>query len=187
VLFRPWRVGEPRPHRAPDRERAARRDDLLGQGLRHRRAQVTASKPSRAAPLTLRPLEDALHALGLAVNTGDARARICFATERLRTLGEAVAGLSGLGRQDPAAAARTRSSATHRPAKLVSRRTTSTARCSSRLFGASPTGIRRTPATFSVAAACEACEVARWPRTSAKPSIRCAKDSARHAARGGAG
>ena len=45
--------------------------------------------------MTLRPLEDALHALGLAVNTATLGLHL-FATERLRTLGEAVADLSGL-------------------------------------------------------------------------------------------
>lgn len=45
--------------------------------------------------LTLRPLEDALHALGLAVNTATLGLHL-FATERLRTLGEAVTDLSGL-------------------------------------------------------------------------------------------
>ncbi|MBK6600592.1 MAG: hypothetical protein IPG28_03285, partial [Betaproteobacteria bacterium] len=62
--------GDPKPrhHRAPDRERAAWRDDLLGQGVRNRRAEVATR--SRAGPNPgLRPLEDALHALGLSVNT----------------------------------------------------------------------------------------------------------------------
>ena len=45
--------------------------------------------------LTLRPLEDVLHALGLAVNTATLGLHL-FATERLRTLGEAVTDLSGL-------------------------------------------------------------------------------------------
>ncbi len=45
--------------------------------------------------LTLRPLEDALHGLGLSVNTATLGLQL-FATERLRTLGEAVAELSGL-------------------------------------------------------------------------------------------
>jgi len=46
-------------------------------------------------PLTLRPLEDALYSLGLAVNTATLGLYL-FATERLRTLGEAVVGLKGL-------------------------------------------------------------------------------------------
>jgi ParB family protein of integrating conjugative element (PFGI_1 class) len=45
--------------------------------------------------LTLRPLEDALHAIGLSVNTATLGHHL-FATERLRTLGEAVTDLSGL-------------------------------------------------------------------------------------------
>ena len=45
--------------------------------------------------LALRPLEDALHAVGLAVNTATLGLYL-FACERLRTLGEAVVGLAGL-------------------------------------------------------------------------------------------
>lgn len=45
--------------------------------------------------LTLRPLEDVLHALGLSVNTATLGLYM-FATQRLHTLGEAVAGLAGL-------------------------------------------------------------------------------------------
>ena len=45
--------------------------------------------------LTLRPLEDALHGLGLAVNTATLGLYL-FATERLLTLGQAVVGLAGL-------------------------------------------------------------------------------------------
>ena len=46
-------------------------------------------------PLALRGLEDALHGAGLAVNTATLGLYI-FATERLRTLGEAVTDLAGL-------------------------------------------------------------------------------------------
>jgi ParB family protein of integrating conjugative element (PFGI_1 class) len=46
-------------------------------------------------PLTLRTLEDALYAAGLEVNTATLGLYL-FATERLRTLGEAVVGLKGL-------------------------------------------------------------------------------------------
>jgi ParB family protein of integrating conjugative element (PFGI_1 class) len=45
--------------------------------------------------LTLRPLEDALHAIGISVNTATL-GLFLFATERLRTLGEAVIGITGL-------------------------------------------------------------------------------------------
>ncbi len=45
--------------------------------------------------LSLRPLEDALHGLGLSVNTATL-AHYLFAFERLRTLGDAVPSLSGL-------------------------------------------------------------------------------------------
>ena len=46
-------------------------------------------------PLALRPLEDALYAVGLAVNTATLGLYL-FATQRLCTLGEAVVGLKGL-------------------------------------------------------------------------------------------
>jgi ParB family protein of integrating conjugative element (PFGI_1 class) len=46
-------------------------------------------------PLALRGLEDALHGAGLAVNTATLGLYL-FATERLRTLGEAVTDLAGL-------------------------------------------------------------------------------------------
>jgi ParB family protein of integrating conjugative element (PFGI_1 class) len=45
--------------------------------------------------LTLRPLQDALHAVGLAINTATLGLYL-FATERLQILGDAVAGLTGL-------------------------------------------------------------------------------------------
>ena len=45
--------------------------------------------------LTIRPLEDALHGLGLAVNTATL-ALYLYATERLRVLGDAVPDLAGL-------------------------------------------------------------------------------------------
>ena len=45
--------------------------------------------------LSLRPLEDALHGLGLSINTATL-AHYLFALERLRTLGDAVPSLSGL-------------------------------------------------------------------------------------------
>jgi len=49
---------------------------------------------------SLRPLEDALHALGLSVNTATLGLHL-FATERLRTLGQTVADLSGLDGLEP--------------------------------------------------------------------------------------
>ena len=86
---------EPRAHRAPHRERAARRDDLLGQGsgvvaLKARLEAGAGHAPSRCASSRTR-----LNALGLSVNTATL-AHYLFATERLATLGEAVADLSGL-------------------------------------------------------------------------------------------
>jgi hypothetical protein len=134
--------------------------------VRHRRAQVAPG--SGAGPhLTLRPLEDALHALGLAVNTATLGLHL-FATERLRTLGEAVTDLSGLDVK------------TMQP-RLNALRRYAQARSSiseDDLYAQVFEPVFRRIAqqyphtgTFSVAATCEACEVA-WPITSANPSSR---------------
>jgi hypothetical protein len=106
--------------------------------------------------LTLRPLEDALHALGLAVNTATLGLHL-FATQRLRTLGEAVTDLSGLD------------------VKTMQPRLNALKRCAQArssiteddLYGEVFEPVFRRIAqqyphtgAFSVAAACEACEVA---------------------------
>jgi len=106
--------------------------------------------------LSLRPLEDALHALGLSVNTATLALQF-FATERLRTLGEAVTGLCGLDVKT----IQPRLNALKRYAQA---RTSITedelyARVFEPVFGRfAQQDTQRAP--FSVAAVCEACEVA---------------------------
>jgi len=106
--------------------------------------------------LSLRPLEDALHALGLSVNTATLALQL-FATERLRTLGEAVTGLCGLDVKT----IQPRLNALKRYAQA---RTSITedelyARVFEPVFGRfAQQSTQRAP--FSVAAVCEACEVA---------------------------
>jgi ParB family protein of integrating conjugative element (PFGI_1 class) len=106
--------------------------------------------------MTLRPLEDALHALGLAVNTATLGLHL-FATERLRTLGEAVTDLSGLDVKTM----QPRLNALKRYAQSRSSITEDD------LYGQVFEPVFRRIAqqyphtgAFSVAAACEACEVA---------------------------
>lgn len=104
--------------------------------------------------LSLRPLEDALHELGLSVNTATLALQL-FATERLRTLGEAVTGLCGLDVKT----IQPRLNALKRYAQA---RTSITedelyARVFEPVFGRfAQQGTQR--ASFSVAAVCEACE-----------------------------
>lgn len=106
--------------------------------------------------LSLRPLEDALHELGLSVNTATLALQL-FATERLRTLGEAVTGLCGLDVKT----IQPRLNALKRYAQA---RTSITedelyAQVFEPVFGRfAQQGTQRAP--FSVAAVCEACEVA---------------------------
>jgi ParB family protein of integrating conjugative element (PFGI_1 class) len=106
--------------------------------------------------LTLRPLEDALHALGLAVNTATLGLHL-FATERLRTLGEAVTDLSGLDVKTM----QPRLNALKRYAQ--SRNSISEDDLYSQVFEPVFRRIAQQyphTGTFSVAATCEACEAA---------------------------
>ncbi|MBK7458290.1 MAG: DUF2857 family protein [Betaproteobacteria bacterium] len=94
VLFRPWKSESHvlTAHLIENEQRGEMSfwDKATGiVALKHR------LETEQGRLLTLRPLEDALHALGLAVNTATLGLYL-FATERLRTLGEAVAGLAGL-------------------------------------------------------------------------------------------
>ena len=94
VLFRPWKSESHvlTAHLIENEQRGEMSfwDKATGiVALKHR------LETEQGRLLTLRPLEDALHALGLAVNTATLGLYL-FATERLRTLGEAVVGLAGL-------------------------------------------------------------------------------------------
>ncbi|OQC17865.1 ParB family protein [Candidatus Skiveiella danica] len=94
VLFRPWRSESHvlSAHLIENEQRGDMSfwDKATGIVALKRRLEAEQSRQ-----LTLRPLEDVLHAMGLAVNTATLGLYL-FATERLRTLGEAVVGLTGL-------------------------------------------------------------------------------------------
>jgi ParB family protein of integrating conjugative element (PFGI_1 class) len=94
VLFRPWRSESHvlTAHLIENEQRGEMTFWDKACGVVALKSRLEAEQ-GRA--LTLRPLEDALHALGLSVNTATLGLHL-FATERLRTLGEAVADLSGL-------------------------------------------------------------------------------------------
>jgi hypothetical protein len=106
--------------------------------------------------LALRPLEDVLHALGLSTNTATLGLYL-FATQRLRTLGEAVPGMAGLDVKS----LQPKLNALKRYAQT--RRSSTDDELYAAVFEPVFHGIAdRHPHTgeFSVAATCEACEVA---------------------------
>ena len=94
VLFRPWRSESHvlTAHLIENEQRGEMTFWDKACGIVALKSRLEAEQ---GRTLTLRPLEDALHALGLSVNTATLGLHL-FATERLRTLGEAVADLSGL-------------------------------------------------------------------------------------------
>ncbi|MBP9591218.1 MAG: ParB N-terminal domain-containing protein [Steroidobacteraceae bacterium] len=94
VLFRPWRSESHvlTAHLIENEQRGEMTFWDKACGIVELKSRLEAEQ---GRTLTLRPLEDALHALGLAVNTATLGLHL-FATERLRALGEAVADLSGL-------------------------------------------------------------------------------------------
>ncbi|MBI2293408.1 MAG: ParB N-terminal domain-containing protein [Betaproteobacteria bacterium] len=94
VLFRPWRSESHvlTSHLIENELRGEMTFWDKASGVAALKARLEAEKGSA---LSLRQLEDEMKALGLSVNTATL-AHCLFATERLRTLGEAVADLSGL-------------------------------------------------------------------------------------------
>jgi len=94
VLFRPWRSESHvlTAHLIENEQRGEMTFWDKACGIVALKSRLEAEQ---GRTLTLRPLEDALHTLGLAVNTATLGLHL-FATERLRTLGEAVTDLSGL-------------------------------------------------------------------------------------------
>jgi len=94
VLFRPWRSESHvlTAHLIENEQRGEMSfwDKATGTVALKRRLEEEQGRP-----LTLRPLEDALYAVGLAVTTATLGLYL-FATERLRTLGAAVVDLKGL-------------------------------------------------------------------------------------------
>lgn len=94
VLFRPWR-SETQVLTAHLIENEQRGDMSFWDRATGIVALKTRLEAEQGRALTLRPLEDALHGLGLAVNTATL-ALYLYATERLRALGEVVPDLAGL-------------------------------------------------------------------------------------------
>lgn len=94
VLFRPWRSESHvlTSHLIENELRGEMTFWDKASGVAALKARLEAEKGNA---LSLRQLEDEMKALGLCVNTATL-AHCLFATERLRTLGEAVADLSGL-------------------------------------------------------------------------------------------
>jgi ParB family protein of integrating conjugative element (PFGI_1 class) len=155
VLFRPWRSESHvlTSHLIENEQRGEMTFWDKACGIVGLKARLEAEQDRS---LSLRPLEDALHALGLSVNTATLALQL-FATERLRTLGEALTGLCGLDVKT----IQPRLNALKRYAQA---RTSITedelyARVFEPVFGQfTQQGAQRMP--FSVAAVCEACEVA---------------------------
>ena len=94
VLFRPWR-SETQVLTAHLIENEQRGDMSFWDRATGIVALKTRLEAEQGRALTLRPLEDALHGLGLAVNTATL-ALYLYATDRLRALGEVVPDLAGL-------------------------------------------------------------------------------------------
>ena len=94
VLFRPWR-SESYVLTAHLIENEQRGDMTFWDKAAGMVALKGRLEDELGHALSLRPLEDALHGLGLSVNTATL-AHYLFALERLRTLGDAVPSLSGL-------------------------------------------------------------------------------------------
>ena len=94
VLFHPWR-SETQVLTAHLIENEQRGDMSFWDRATGIVALKTRLEAEQGRALTLRPLEDALHGLGLAVNTATL-ALYLYATERLRALGEVVPDLAGL-------------------------------------------------------------------------------------------
>lgn len=85
VLFRPWR-SESHVLTAHLIENEQRGEMTFWEKACGVVALKSRLEAEQGRTLTLRPLEDALHALGLSVNTATLGLHL-FATERLRTLG----------------------------------------------------------------------------------------------------
>ncbi|WKZ13655.1 MAG: ParB N-terminal domain-containing protein [Gammaproteobacteria bacterium] len=155
VLFRPWRSESHvlTAHLIENEQRGEMTFWDKACGIVALKSRIEAEQ---GRTLTLRPLEDALHALGLAVNTATLGLHL-FATERLRTLGEAVTDLSGLDVKTM----QPRLNALRRYAQA--RSSISEDELYAQVFEAAFRRIAQQyphTGTFSVAATCEACEVA---------------------------
>ena len=155
VLFRPWQ-SERHVLTAHLIENEQRGDMTFWDRAGGIFALKQRLEEERGQSLPLRPLEDALHGLGLSVNTATL-AHYLFALERLRTLGEAVPSLSGLDVKT----LQPRLNALKRYAQ--SRVSISEDELYSQVFEPAfrqVTGLYRRTQSFSVPTTCEACEIA---------------------------
>jgi ParB family protein of integrating conjugative element (PFGI_1 class) len=155
VLFRPWRSESHvlSAHLIENEQRGEMSFWDKASGIVALKERLEGEQERQ---LTLRPLEDVLHALGLSVTTATLGLYL-FATQRLRTLGEAVVGLAGLDVKS----LQPRLNALKRYAH--SRRSSSEDELYAAVFEPVFQDIAdRYPHTgeFSVAATCEACEAA---------------------------
>jgi ParB family protein of integrating conjugative element (PFGI_1 class) len=155
VLFRPWRSESHvlSAHLIENEQRGEMSFWDKATGIVALKQRLEAEQGRQ---LALRPLEDVLHALGLSVNTATLGLYM-FATERLRTLGEAVVNLAGLDVKS----LQPRLNALKRYAQA--RGSSSENELYASVFEPVFKGIAdRYPHTgqFSVTATCEACEVA---------------------------
>jgi ParB family protein of integrating conjugative element (PFGI_1 class) len=155
VLFRPWRSESHvlSAHLVENEQRGEMSFWDKATGIVALKQRLEAEQGRQ---LALRALEDALHAVGLAVNTATL-GHYLFACERLRTLGEAVVGLAGLDVKT----LQPRLNALKRYAQA--RKPSTDDELYASVFEPVFRGIAdRYPHTgeFSVAATCEACEVA---------------------------
>ena len=155
VLFRPWRSESHvlSAHLVENEQRGEMSFWDKATGIVALKQRLEAEQ---GRTLALRPLEDALHAVGLAVNTATL-GHYLFACERLRTLGEALVGLAGLDVKT----LQPRLNALKRCAQA--RKPSSEDELYASVFEPVFRGIAdRYPHTgeFSVAATCEACEAA---------------------------
>jgi ParB family protein of integrating conjugative element (PFGI_1 class) len=155
VLFRPWR-SESHVLSAHLIENEQRGEMSFWDKANGIAALKERLEGEQARPLALRPLEDVLHALGLSTNTATLGLYL-FATQRLRTLGEAVPSMAGLDVKS----LQPKLNALKRYAQ--SRRPSTDDELYAAVFEPVFRGIAdRHPHTgeFSVAATCDACEVA---------------------------
>ena len=155
VLFRPWRSESHvlTAHLIENEQRGEMTFWDKASGIVALKARLESEL---GRTLTLRPLEDALHAQGLSVNTATLGLYL-YATERLRTLGEAVVDISGLDVKT----LQPRLNALKRYA--LARRSTGEDDLYATVFEPVFRRIAEKyphAGTFSVAAACEACEAA---------------------------
>lgn len=153
VLFRPWR-SETHILTAHLIENELRGEMTFWDKACGVVALKSRLEAEKGRALSLRQLEDQLKALGLSVNTATL-AHYIFATDRLRTLGEAILGLSGLDVKNMQP--RLNLMKRHAQARASLAETEVYATVFEPVFLRTADKYRKT-STFSAAALCRACE-----------------------------